>query len=585
MADLLKFDWKELAAVAIIFLLAFGIGNFPPKATLPDYSTAIAIQGVASGQPAAFHIQVASFFEGYYASFLGMPAGSPDTIVSFLLFWPAKLFALTGVFLYLAIRALGFRKTVAAFSAALFILSQAATLQFLPGVFSSASIAAVFFSLFFLFMALYSKNGHIAWFLLSAAFGALCAYSDFGFGVAALLSSALFAAGAHLKKGKNAAYFAASALVFIAVLAFAPSQITPPSLEGWHSLLSGAPFLAAAASCALVLFAFNSATPESALLALGAIVVSTVSPLSGAILLVVPAAEGISRASEEKLPAIAKLSCAFFLFFFVFFGLASHQYSDLPKSIVLSGTIALLAPLSLHLYEYRGRQFFAVSALSLLSLSLASAAFYPVSQFNGGFPKYSDKDEAAALSYLAGKGAASVCLLGDAQMARFYLPGARICDKSEFASYLRTGQPSPASGTYMQLSLSYIDMPVEYGLYNGTAPFESFSYMSNVSDANGQVALFSSKGGYFLVREIDSMGAFALKDSQIIDQRGTPYASVPLSRMLLLKPESPFSSQSNRVLVIEEGAMLPHFVGIYHGSLSSIVPSGSFGKVILYEVE
>ncbi len=584
MQDLLKFDWKELAAVAIIFLIAFGIGSFPPKATLPDYSPAIAIQAAALGQPAAFHIQIASFFEGFYASFLGMPATSPDTIVSFLLFWPAKLFALTAIFLYLSMRAFGFRKTVAAFSAILFMLSQAALLQFLPGVFSSASVAAMLFSLFFLFMALYSKKGHAAWLAPSIVFGALCAYSDFGFGAAVVLSSALFAAAAYAKKGGSAPYFAAAAIVFAIVLAAAPSQ---PSfaLGQAQELFTGAPFLAAAASLAVVLFAFNAASLEACILALGAIAASIFSPLAGAVLLTYPASEGISRASDEKLPAVAKLSCAFFLFFFAMFGLAAYQHADPFKAIALSGLLSSLAPLAMHFCEYNNRRFFAIAAILLVGLSLFLAVFCPYSQYLEAYPKYADIDEASALSYLSGKGAGSVCLLGNGAMASFYLQGAAVCNQAQFAEYLLKGAPVPSEG-HMLLSLSYIDYPEEYGLAgSGEAGFESFSYVSSISGSNADFALFSSAAGGLLIREIGGAGAFALKDGQIIDAYGRPYGSIPLSRMLLLSPNEPFASKTNRLIVLEEGASLPNFISVYSAQGQGQSSARQFGKVTVREVE
>lgn len=584
MQDLLKFDPKEIAAIAIIFLLAFGIGSFPPKSTLPDYSTAIAMQAAAFGQQAAFHIQVASFFEQLYASFLGMPANSPDATVSFLLFWPSKLFALTGIFLYLALRALGFRKTVAAFSAILFILSQVAILSFLPGVFGSASIGAVLFSLFFLFIALYSRKGHAAWLALSALFGAFCAYSDFGFGIAALAASALFAAAAYMKKEKNAICFAAVAAASAVALALAPNPVSFLGLPGLQSLFTGAPFLFAAASCALVLLAFSSATLESALLVLGAIAVSAASPLAGAILLTVPAAEGISRAIEGKAPTIAKLACAFFLAFFLLFGLASYAYSDLLSGVVMALMLAVLSPLLLHFYEYKSRRFFALLAIVLVALSLFTVVLYPVSSHKADYPSYSDNDEAAALSYLSGKNAGSVCFLGVPAMASFYLPGATACNQSQFGEYLLTGASPPGKGELL-LSLSYLDYPAEYGLAGGEAQFESFAYASNTTGSNGAVAVFSSASGGLLVREIEASGSLSLGDGQIIDPYGRAYGTVPLSRMLLLLPNESFSSQQNRLIVLAEGASLPEFLKVYSGKASGLSFEKRFGKVSVYGVE
>ncbi|MEM2138157.1 MAG: hypothetical protein QW568_03660, partial [Candidatus Anstonellaceae archaeon] len=160
MAVEFKLDRNELIALLLVFFISLGIGHFPAKSTLPDFSVATAIQtyAVSSAQP--LHIQVAYYLESAYAYILGLPQSSPQAIVSFLLFFPPVLLALTSLFLYLSVRTLGFGRAISAFCALLFAFSFA-SFPFLPGLFGPAQLAAPLSALFIFHFVSFASKGRL----------------------------------------------------------------------------------------------------------------------------------------------------------------------------------------------------------------------------------------------------------------------------------------------------------------------------------------------------------------------------------------------------------------------------------------
>ena len=87
-----------------------------------------------------------------------------------------------------------------------------------------------------------------------------------------------------------------------------------------------------------------------------------------------------------------------------------------------------------------------------------------------------------------------------------------------------------------------------------------------------------------VAREIGTDGSLSLKDGVLLDGSGSSYGSVPLSRMLLLKSSQPFSDKGNRMMVLEEGSGLPHFMKIYSGTANELGEKQEYGKVSVYSV-
>ena len=571
----LKPERNEIYAVIIVFLLSFGIWFFPAKQTLPEFGAATQIRSALDSGDVPLHISAAAFA----ARLFGASPSNPQSIASFLLNFSPLLLALSALFLYLALRQLNFRRTPSAFAALLFPLSLSA-LPFLPGIYGSMQLAAPFFSLFLLFFARFIAKKEQLMIVPAILVAAISAYLNAAFGIAGIAAVISFGASAYLKGDRRLAQFAILLLVSASALYFSPEkQQMYFSLSALGSVLSLSPFLLAAASAAAVLFLLSAGSLEYFLLFLSGAFVSIFSPAAGALLLVLPCASGISSAIEEKLHKAAKLSVAFFIAFFALIGLSMAAGADIYKSAAIAALLSLLAPLSLHFYEYRSHRLLPAFALALLVISASVSLFYQLPPQREFYPTYLDKDLSSALSSLSGKGAATISIIGSQDAARFYVPSAEFVPQQDVASYLLAGAPKPPAGSFLILSISYLD---DASL--SSEGFETFYYSSNFSSGAGYYALFLSPSGRLVAREIGTDGTLALKDGVLLDGSGRSYGSVPLSRMLLLKPTHPFSDKGNRMVVLEEGSGLPHFMKIYSGTASGLGEKQEFGKISVYQV-
>ncbi|VVB99531.1 Uncharacterised protein [uncultured archaeon] len=566
-----KFDRNELAAVSIIFLLSIGIWQFPLKSTLPDFASATQLTGALKGASSPLYISVAA----QVAEVLGVQP-SPQAIVSFLLLFSPVLLALTSVVLYASLRALDFKKTVSAFSAVLFPLSLAA-LPFLPGAYSSIPLAAFLFSLF-LYSFCYYAAKHSLIFLVPAAFFALASgYINPAFAAAGIGAVLSFAFSAYTKEKSRLPQFGLMALLFLAAFFLSPEK-AQFSVSGIAQAFALLPFLLAAASCAVALYFFAQARADHLLLCLFGIIVSGFSPTAGAMLLVFAAAEGISRAADEKLPRTAKLACAFFIGFFAVFGIA-YQLTDAYKGAMVGLLIGPIFPLLLYFYEYRNRELFFALGLGLFCLSLFTALLYQLPPQKEFYPSYADKDLSSALLSLSTSNAQSIGISERIDAVRFYAPAAGIIAGKDFDSYFETGKPVPQSGSFLVFSLKQIDQPA-----TESPGFEAYFFVANTTSQGTRYAIFASSSGRAIARELSSSGAFALKDGSLIDSTGAVYTSVPLSRMLMLMPGKGFSDPENRLIVLDEGSGLPYFMNIYSGSAGELSHEGEFGNVDVYKV-
>lgn len=579
----MKIEAKEIYAILLVFFLALGFWQFPAKDTLPDFTPAMVIQrlpAMSSPQPA--HLVAAAAAEGICASILGQDAYSPKTIEQFLLIFPPILLSLSSLFLYLALRQLDFRRSASAFGALLFSLSLAA-MQFLPGVYGSWQLAALSLSLFIFHFSYYVSKGKPLLLAPALLFAALAGYLNPAFGVAGIALAMAFAIQSYLKGERKIAHFA------IVFLAFAAASFLSPergqlsfSVQNIQSLFSLAPFLLAAASLSAVLFFNSSAQIAHLLLFIFGVLVSAISPLAGAMLLALPAAGGISQAASDKLSSKkAKLACAYFLAFFAIFGLASPVAGEL-RAAVIAFLISFLSPLMLHFYGYNSRQAFASLGIALLVLSVSFAVFYQMPPQRQFYPTYSDRDLSLALSQLSGKGVQKLALIGSQDAARFYVPSAGLESQTALSDYLSSGKNLSASGTYLLLSLSSLD---EQAVVPGGGYETYFFYANFTSNGRNFAQFVSPSSGTILVRELDSNGGFALRDAQLIDPAGRPYGTISLSRMLLLKPGSPFHSEQNRLVAIDEGAQVPYFMKIYSGKADELALVSEQGKVTVFRVK
>lgn len=574
-------DRKEIYAIVLVLLLSFGMGQFPPKSTLPDFSAAMQLQSALAGKGAQLHIQIAAALEGIYSALIGKPASSPVAIVSFLLFFPPLLLAISATLLYLALRQLEFRRSVCAFTALLFAFSLPA-LQFLPGVYGNTQLAAPLFALFlFLFCFSIARKSHLA-LAPAALFAALSSFINPAFGIAGMAVALSFAAADFSRKGATVAHFAALFILLAAATYLSPgfSQLSFAQ-NGLGAAFTNLPFMVAAAAPVAALFFLAGAGAEYFVLLLSALLVAGFSPLAAAMLLSLPAAEGISRASKEGISKAAKLCCALLLSFFAIFGLVFQLAglgAALAASIMLSPVLALLV----HFYGYKNQQIIPVFALAVLAASLSFSLFAPLLPNSQAYQGYFDPGMAGALSSLSSENAPKVYLLGSQDAARFYLPSAQLGSQAELAAYLSEGKALP-SGSRIIVSLADLDRAE--AIYPRGAPFEPFAFRANISSRGAPLALFSSPSGTILLRELDASGEIALRDGTLLDSSGTPYASAPLSRMLLLRPNASFYSQANRVIVLEEGAQLPHFMQLYSGQDAAASKISEFGKVTIYGVK
>ena len=571
----LKLERNVIYAIIIVFLLSLGFWSFPAKTTLPEFGAATQIRSAMRGGAVPLHISTAASA----AAMTGASAENPQSIAAFLLNFSPLLLALTALFLYLALRAFGFGKTPSAFSSLLFPLSLSA-LPFLPGVYGSMQLAAPFLSLFLLFFALFAAKKEQLMLVPAILFAAISSYFNAAFGIAGIAAVVSFGAAAYLKGDKRLARFTMMLLVFAAALYLSPEkQQTYFSLSAMGSVLSLTPFLLAASSAAAVLFFLSSGPLEYFLLFLSGAFVSIFSPAAGAILLVLPCASGISSAIEEKLHKAAKLSVAFFIAFFAFIGISMAAGADIYKSAAIAALLSILAPLSLHFYEYRSHRLLPAFALALLVISASTALFYQLPPQREQFPTYLDKDLSSALSSLSGKGEATISIIGSQDAARFYVPSAQFVPQQDVSSFLLSGAPKPPAGSFLILSISYLD---DSSL--SSEGFETFYYSNNFSSGASYYALFFSPSGRLVAREIGTDGSLSLKDGVLLDGSGSSYGSVPLSRMLLLKSSQPFSDKGNRMMVLEEGSGLPHFMKIYSGTANELGEKQEYGKVSVYSV-
>jgi hypothetical protein len=584
MASEFKIDRNEIVALLLVFFISLGIGHFPAKNTLPDFSVASAIQNypsAASVQP--LHIRAVYYLESAYASVLGVPQSSPQAIVSSLLFFPPVLLALTSLFLYLSVRTLGFGRAISAFSTLLFASSLAA-FQFLPGVYGPVQLAAPLFALFLFHFASFASKDKLLMLIPAAIFAAASAYLSPAFGIAAIATVAVFAVPLLGKEDNRLAYFGAMLLLAAAAIYLSPdNQPLYFNLQGLQSFYRLAPFLLAAASLSVAAFFLANAKLQYALLAAAGALLSAFNPVASALLLAISSAEGVKISLSEKTPKSALLAFALFLAFFTVLGIVPE--SDFYKAAAISLVVAILFPIILHLYEYKNVAIFSVFFLAVFSLSLFSGAFYSsVPQQRSAYPNYADKDLSEALSSLSGKNAASIYLFGFADAAKFYLPSAKIESQQELSSFLVSGKPVLPKGSVLVVSLSDIDDA--YSLYsNGTPQFTSFRFVSNFSSGGSQFAIFVSTQGTALAYEVDSQGKLALSDPQLIDQYGRSYGSVPLSRAMLLSSSKHFSSPQNRLLVLEEGAQIPYLLNIYSEKEQGVARLSEFGQVSVFKVE
>lgn len=574
----LKLERNEIVALLLVFFLSLGLGHFPGKETLPEFSVAIALQ---QEQPVQLHISAARYLEGAYASALGLPESSPTAIVPFLLFFPPLLLALTALFLYLSCRALGFGRSVSAFCAVLFA-SSFVSFQFLPGAYSASQLAAPVFALFLFHLAMFVSKNRMLALVPAAAFAALAAYLSPSFGIACAIVAAAFAIHEFGKKEGRLAYFA-----LLLVLSAAAAYLSPEkqslyfSVQNLAASYSAAPFLLAAASLSFFLFFFSRARPQFAILSAAGALMFGFSPAAATILLAFSAAEGATAVLSAGLPKSALLFCAFALAFFALLGMVPQ--ADFYKTIAISALLALLFPALLHLYDYKNAGVFSAFLLSLAALSLFSAALYPLSPQKPMYPSYLDTDLSGAFSFLSQKQFQTLYILGSADAAKFYSPSSSLGSPQELSSFLVSGKPLLAKGSAFVLSLSDIDDG--YSLYqNGTPQFATYKFISNFSSGGASYAVFASSSSGALLYELDSFGALALKDPLLVDSFGRQIATVPLSRAIVLSPSKPFYSPQNRLLLLEEGAKIPYFVELYSGEAPGAAKVSELGKVTVFEV-
>ena len=581
---MVQLERKGIYAVLIVFLLAIGIGHFPQKATLADFSPATQMRAALSGQGAPLYADVAAKLEGVYAAVVGTPANTPSTIVSFLIGFPSLLLAIIGVLAYFTLRALEFSTSFSAFSAVVFVLA-ASALSFMPGAYGSAQLSCLFFFAFLCLFAMHvrekkseGKAGGNAWLLACAFFAMICAYLSAAFAIAGIFVAAAFCLSSWLKSkdNKEIIHSVGLAAVFAVFAILSPEKALSFDVAAIGGAFYSMPFMIAAACCAVVLFFFSHARIEYLALAIGAVALSSASPLAAASLLVLPVAEGMSKASGN-IPKTAKLACAYFVVFFAVFGIASQSAGTL-QVLVAAALIAVLSPLLMHFYDYNNKAFFALFAAVLAAASVFSVMIYQQGAHMQNQPAYIDNDLADALSFFSGTRIGQVSTLQNEDAVRFYLPSARIGPSGDLRAYLVSGKPLPASGSYLIISVLDIDN------MSGEEGFVSYRYAGNFSGNSREYALFASPDGLLLSREITAAGTLALDDGARLDPYGRYYGSVPLPRMLLLSANRSYSDKDNRLMVLDEDTVPPHLITVYSGAAPEISGATLFGKVAAYKV-
>ena len=574
----LKFDKMEIAAILIVFFAAFGAVQFPLKSTLPEFASAIQVRSALAGQPGPLFINAAAAGEQAFSALLGMAPSSPDSIVSFLLLLSPLLLGASALFIYLSTRSLGFGRTVSAFGALIYAFSLS-SLSFLPGVYGPGQLAAPILSLFLLVLCLFAAKHKAALLAPAALLAGLSAFVSAPFGVAAIAATLAFMASEHIGGGKRLAQFGLMLLASAAGIFLSQGAGLNASLASAQSLLVLLPFVIAPAFCTAVLFFSEKETLRDFLLFLFGLFAALFSPVAGGAVLAVAASAGMERARAQKASKPVMLLCAFFISFFALSGLMQSVGVGLYSALVASFMVSLLAPLLLHFYEYRSAQLFSAAALSLVVLSLFLLAFYSATPPRDYSPQYADPDLSAALSYLAGQGNVSQIAAGGQDAASFYLPSAQQANSSSVSSYLESGSPRPPSGTWLALSLSDLDA----GSF-GEA-YSSYRFAANFTSQGSPEAVFVSGSGLMLVRDVSAGGTLALKDGTLLDSSGNAYSTIPLSGMLTLRPDLPFDSQQNRIIVLDEGSSMPYFMKVYSGKADELAKVKEFGKVELFRVK
>lgn len=569
-----KIDQKEIIAVLLVFLLALGAGQLPLKSTLPDFIAAKQIQSSLAGKAEPFHIQLASMKESFFAAILGAPANFPGAIASFLMLFAPLLLAISSVFLYLSLRSLELRRTVSAFGALLYALSLV-SLSFLPGMYGPGQLAALFFSIFLFLLCQFSK-GKSLMIIPAAAAVALSCYTSASFGPAAIAAVLSFAAHEYIKEGKRLLQFALLLAVAAACMFLSPAGSLRFSLEGAKQLLVVLPFVIASAFCTAVLFFSARESLRDFLLLLFGILAAVFSPIAGGMVLVLSAALGMDKASGEKASRPLMLACAFFIAFFGVTGLAMIVGTDLYTALVAATMVSVLAPLFLHFYEYRSQQLFSAAALCLVALSLFLLLFYSLPPQRPLYPAYADSDLTGALLSLYAKSPGQISLESGQAAASFYLPSAK---QAGLSTYVSSGKGVPDSGSLLLLSLADLDA----GSFGEGAA--SYAFAGNFTSQRGPAVFFVSSDGLLAVRDIALDGSLMLSDGTLLDSSGAAYATVPLSRMVLLRKDIPFDSAKNRLVVLDEGTPLPYFMKIYSGEASELEKVSEFGKVSIFKVK
>lgn len=400
---MIQIERKDIYAALIVFLLALGMGYFPQKTTLADFSSAMQIRAALLGQDAPLHAQVAARLEALYASVIGTAPNTPSTIVSFLIAFPSLLLAIVGVLAYFTLRALDFSKSFSAFAAIVFTLA-ALSISFMPSVYGSAQLSCAFFFAFLFLFAMHVREKSKDWLIAAAFFALISGYLSLIFALAGIIVVVAFGISSWMKNRSKEEFacFAALVALFAVAGALSPENAASFGIATMASALYGMPFLVAAAFCAAVLFFFKHARPEYLVLILGAIALAGISPLAAASLLVLPAAEGMSRASGD-MPKSAKLACAYFVVFFAVFGMAI-PLAGAWQAFIAGALIAVLAPLLVYFYGYNNKAFFVAFAAVLVAASVITVMMYQQGLPRQGYPTYADSDLSNALSFFSSQG-------------------------------------------------------------------------------------------------------------------------------------------------------------------------------------
>ncbi len=574
----MEFQKEQVLAVLIVFFAALGVWHFPEKSTLPQFSAATQIYNSLQGESAPFYIQAAASAESLFAAVSGTPASSPETIAAFLLVFPSIALGLAAVLLYFSLLSLGFGTRISVFSSILFAFSLV-SLSFLPGVYSSAQLAALFFSAFLFFFCRFIKTNNILQLAICIIFAALASFTNAAFALAGMAVAIAFAVPDFKGKREKIAGFAIVFIAFAAGAFFSSEALPFFSIQTLQSSLVLVPFLLAAASVCAAFFFFSGSRIEYLLLFAAGIIVSGFLPLAGALLLVLAAAEGISKACSSNLPKSAYLIGSYLLSFFAIAGIASLA-AQAQQALAIAAVTAVLAPLVMHFYSLNAKFFFPLLALAIVSFSLFFSVFYQLPPQKEFYPVYAGKDLTDALLSLSNEKVQSLSMLDRQDAAGFYIPSAKFNSEQGFSSYLISGKPNLKAQSHAIVSASEID-----GMSSADTGFETYAYAGNYTNQEAEFAFFVSKSGRIVSREIAVDGSFALSDGVALDSFGRAYASIPIPSMIMLSSEKAYWEKGNRLVVLGSGTVPPHFISIYAGEDSSMELVSEFGDVSVYRVE